>query len=179
MSSNGTVPSRNIEIKAQIDGPEAFLRRVEIARQLTGTDGEIIKQHDVFFNAERGRLKLRYLETKKSELIQYFRPDVGGPKLSTYHKLDLDEPKLLETILAESIGIKGEVKKHRHLFLHGQTRVHLDDVEGLGHFLEFEVVLKPEQSVDEGTTIANEMMKKFEIEEKDLIQGAYMDKLLK
>nr|XP_019533946.2 uncharacterized protein LOC109405348 [Aedes albopictus] len=179
MSSNGTVPSRNIEIKAQIAGPEAFQRKVEIARQLTGTDGEIIKQHDVFFNAERGRLKLRYLETKKSELIQYFRPDVGGPKLSTYHKLDLDEPKLLETILAESIGIKGEVKKHRHLFLHGQIRVHLDDVEGLGHFLEFEVVLKPEQSVDEGTAIANEMMKKFEIEEKDLIQGAYMDKLLK
>lgn len=118
------------------------------------------------------------LQTKKSELIQYFRPDVGGPKLSTYHKLDLDEPKLMETILAESIGIKGEVKKHRHLFLHEQTRIHLDDVEGLGYYLEFEVVLTPEQSVEQGTEIANEMMKKFEIEEKDLIQGAYMDKLV-
>lgn len=119
------------------------------------------------------------MQTKKSELIQYFRPDVGGPKLSTYHKLDLDEPKLMETILAESVGIKGEVKKLRHLFLLEQTRIHLDDVEGLGYFLEFEVVLRPEQSVEDGTEIANAMMKKFEIEDKDLIQGAYMDKLLK
>ncbi|XP_062540042.1 uncharacterized protein LOC134207964 [Armigeres subalbatus] len=174
-----TIPSRNIEIKAKIPNEETFRRLVEVAKQLTGSGGEIIKQHDVFFNAEKSRLKLRYLETKKSELIQYFRPDVEGPKLSTYHKIDLDEPKLMEKILAESIGIKGEVKKHRHLFLHGQTRIHLDDVEALGYFLEFEVVLRPEQSLDDGTIIADEMMKQFGIEEKDLIQGAYMDKLLK
>lgn len=112
-------------------------------------------------------------------MILYFRADEGGPKLSTYHKIDLDEPKEMEHILAESVGIKGEVRKHRHLFLHEQTRIHLDDVEGLGHFLEFEIVLKSNQSVEEGTAIANDMMKVFEIEEKDLIKGAYMDKLLK
>ncbi|XP_058444395.1 uncharacterized protein LOC131426018 [Malaya genurostris] len=174
-----SVASRNIEIKATIQDEESFRRMVKIAEQLTGSSGEVIKQHDVFFNAQKGRLKLRYLETKKSELIQYFRPDVGGPKLSTFHKIDLDEPKLMETILAESVGVKGEVRKQRHLFLHKQTRIHLDDVEGLGYFLEFEVCLNPEQTVDDGTEMANEMMKLFEIDEKDLIEGAYMDKLLK
>lgn len=119
------------------------------------------------------------MQTKKSELIQYFRPDQGGPKLSTYHKIDLDEPELMEKILAESIGIRGEVRKTRHLFMHDQTRIHLDDVEGLGYFLEFEVVLRSEQSLEDGTAIANELMKVFEIEEKDLIEGAYMDKLEK
>ncbi|XP_058826276.1 uncharacterized protein LOC131686125 [Topomyia yanbarensis] len=179
MSTEASIASRNIEIKASVPSEEAFRRKVEIAGQLTGSSGEVIKQHDVFFNAQKGRLKLRYLETKKSELIQYFRPDVGGPKLSTFHKIDLDEPKLMETVLAESVGIKGEVRKRRHLFLHQQTRIHLDDVEGLGYFLEFEVCLNPDQTVDDGTRVANEMMKLFEIDEKDLIEGAYMDKLLK
>ncbi|XP_055585810.1 uncharacterized protein LOC129738603 isoform X2 [Uranotaenia lowii] len=178
-SQEEATPSRNIEIKAQVGDKEAFQKKVAIAEGLTGAKAEVIKQHDVFFNSQKGRLKLRYLETKKSELIQYFRPDVGGPKLSTYHKIDLDEPKLMETILAESVGIKGEVKKHRHLFLYNQTRVHLDDVEGLGYFLEFEVVLRPDQTIEEGTNIANEMMKLFEIKDDDLIVGAYMDKLLK
>ncbi|XP_055522528.1 uncharacterized protein LOC129716716 [Wyeomyia smithii] len=178
-STASSVPSRNVEIKASIGDEKAFRRKVSIAEQLTGNGGEIIKQHDVFFNAQKGRLKLRYLETKKSELIHYFRPDVGGPKLSTYHKIDLDEPKLMETILAESVGIKGEVRKRRHLFLHQQTRIHLDDVEGLGYFLEFEVGLKPDQTVEEGTRIANDMLKLFEIADGDLVEGAYMDKLLK
>ncbi|XP_055632796.1 uncharacterized protein LOC129773225 [Toxorhynchites rutilus septentrionalis] len=173
------VPSRNVEIKARLSDEECFQRKVDIAKKLTGSSGEIIKQHDVFFNSLKGRLKLRYLETKKSELILYFRADEGGPKLSTYHKIDLDEPKQMEVILTESVGVKGEVKKRRYLFLHEQTRIHLDEVEGLGHFLEFEVVLKSDQCVEEGTAIANEMMKIFEIEEKDLIVGAYIDKLLK
>ncbi|KAL9696187.1 hypothetical protein quinque_015472 [Culex quinquefasciatus] len=175
-----TEPARNVEIKAQLaGGADGFQRRVDIARRLTGSEGELIRQRDVFFRAEKGRLKLRYLETKKSELIQYFRPDVGGPKLSTYHKLDLDEPQLMEKILAESVGVRGEVRKTRHLFMHGQTRVHLDDVEGLGYFLEFEVVLMPEQTLEEGTAIADELMKAYEIETGDLIEGAYMDKLEK
>ncbi|XP_053682849.1 uncharacterized protein LOC128733197 [Sabethes cyaneus] len=174
-----SVPFRNVEIKASIANREAFDRKVAIAEQLTGTAGEIIKQHDVFFNAQKGRLKLRYLESKKSELIHYFRPDIGGPKVSTFHKTDLDEPQVMEKILAESIGRKGEVRKRRHLFLHEQTRIHLDDVEGLGYFLEFEVCLTPAQSEQDGTRVANEMMKLFEVADSDLIEGAYMDKLLK
>lgn len=59
-----TIPSRNIEIKAQIADEEAFQKKVAIAKQLTGSSGEIIKQHDVFFNADKGRLKLRYLEVR-------------------------------------------------------------------------------------------------------------------
>jgi adenylate cyclase class IV len=75
-------------------------------------------------------------------------------------------------------GVKGVVDKTRHLFLYGQTRLHLDEVENLGHFLEFEVCLREDQTVDQGQEIAEDLMAKFGLDEKDLIVGAYMDKLL-
>lgn len=82
-------------------------------------------------------------------------------------------------MLAASIGIKGEVIKTRHLFIYNQTRIHLDDVNNLGTFLEFEVCLRPEQTIEFGTEIANELMTIFGITKDDMIQGAYLDELLK
>lgn len=111
-------------------------------------------------------------------LVQYNRPDISGPKLSEFHVIDVAEPKKLQQMLESSLGILGEVKKARHLFIHDQTRIHLDNVDGLGTFLEFEVCLTPDQTVDHGKSIANELMKLFEIEEGDLLTSAYMDKLL-
>lgn len=112
-------------------------------------------------------------------LIQYARPDQSGPKLSEFDVLDVaDEPDKLDRMLSNSLGVIGEVKKSRYLFLHEQTRIHLDKVDNLGSFLEFEVCLRPEQSIEEGTQIANDLMKVFEISDADLMTGAYMDELL-
>lgn len=111
-------------------------------------------------------------------MVQYSRPDVTGPKLSQFNIIEVDEPELLHKILEASVGVLGEVKKKRYLFLHDQTRVHLDNVEELGQFLEFEVCLRPEQTVEEGTAIANKMMDIFEIGKDDLLAGAYLDELL-
>lgn len=38
-----------------------------------------------------------------------------------------------------ALGIKGSVNKKRYLYMVGQTRVHVDEVEGLGNFMELEV----------------------------------------
>lgn len=51
-----------------------------------------------------------------------------------------------QTVLSDALGIKGEVKKERRLFLIGQTRVHLDAVEGLGDYMELEVTHTHNQS---------------------------------
>lgn len=112
-------------------------------------------------------------------LVQYSRPDIAGPKLSEFSILDVNEPLKLNQMLESSLGILGEVKKRRFLFLHEQTRIHLDRVDGLGTFLEFEVCLKPEETIEHGTNIANKLRKIFEIDDGDLLTNAYMDEILK
>jgi predicted adenylyl cyclase CyaB len=74
-------------------------------------------------------------------------------------------------------GIRRIVRKIRYLYLVGQTRVHLDDVERLGRFMELEVVMREGQSDAEGQGIAEGLMDAFGVEKSDLLEGAYMDLL--
>ena len=50
----------------------------------------------------------------------------------------------MKTILEQILPVTGSVRKRRLVYHVGQTRVHLDRVEGLGDFLELEVVLRPD-----------------------------------
>ncbi|XP_073847092.1 uncharacterized protein [Musca autumnalis] len=176
----GPADERNIEIKARVGSDEEFARRVEIAKNLTKSEseGETIVQRDVFFNSQSGRLKLRYLQPPaKSQLVYYDRPDVAGPKLSKFNKIEVDDPEILEKILTLSNGAKGIVAKTRYLFMYERTRIHLDKVQDLGNFMEFEVCLLPEQTIEQGQAVADKLMKEFGIQEADLMTGAYFDEL--
>lgn len=76
-----------------------------------------------------------------------------------------------------ALQVRGRVKKTRKLFLIGQTRVHLDKVDGLGDFVELEVVLRDDQPEQEGQSIAQDLMRQLEIDEKHLLANAYIDML--
>lgn len=179
-SLNAPADERNIEIKAKVGSDEEFEKRIQIAKDLTKTEPELIEQRDVFFNSQNGRLKLRYLKAPaRSQLVYYERPDVAGPKLSKFNKIEVDEPEVLEKMLTLSNGAKGILAKKRYLFMHKRTRIHMDKVENLGNFMEFEVCLLPEQTIEEGQQIADELMKVFGIKEQDLMTGAYFDVLNK
>jgi predicted adenylyl cyclase CyaB len=164
--------ARNIEIKARISDFDYCIRKAE---SLSGLEPEIIKQADTFFNCENGRLKLRILSKDNGVLIFYNRPDVMGPKTSEYHIASTHEPDRLLDVLERSYGSCGKVKKTRRLYLIGRTRVHFDQVENLGDFLELEVVLKDNETASNGETEAKELMKIFNISDDDLISGAYVD----
>jgi len=164
----------NIEIKARARDFEGLRRRAE---SLSDTSVEVIPQEDTFFNTEKGRLKLRVLALNRGQLIYYTRPDQEGPKRSDYHIYETPDPENLKHILELAYGIRGLVKKTRYLYLVGQTRVHLDDVEGLGQFMELEVVLRPGQSNAEGQAIADDLMSRLGVERSDLLEGAYMNLL--
>jgi len=84
---------------------------------------------------------------------------------------------MLNQLLTSSLRVYGVVRKKRQLYQADHTRIHLDDVEGLGLFLELEVVLQPDQTMEDGVRIAAEFMQRLEIDEQDLIQGAYVDLL--
>ena len=84
------------------------------------------------------------------ELISYFRPDTSGPKISRYTRVKVENSTALKEVLAFTLVIRGVVRKRRRLFMVGQARIHLDKVDGLGEFLEIEVVLNENQGKAEG-----------------------------
>jgi adenylate cyclase class IV len=85
--------------------------------------------HNLFNNLQEGH----------GELIFYDRQDVEGPKLSDFSKTTIQDPLSLMEVLFQARGIKGIVLKKRILFIYNQTRIHIDDVVGLGNFMELEV----------------------------------------
>ena len=167
---------KNIEIKARVRDIADFKRRAET---MSDSALEVIPQEDTFFVTPKGRLKLRVLAPDQAQLVYYDRPDQEGPKRSDYFIFNTNDPENLKTALTLALGVRGAVKKTRFLYQVGQTRVHLDDVEGLGQFMELEVVLRDDQSDAEGQALAEDLMKKLGIRPNDLIAGAYLDLLEK
>jgi len=166
----------NIEIKARVHDLDGLRARAEA---LSDTPVQVILQEDTFFNTSKGRLKLRLLQPDQAQLVYYERPDQDGPKRSNYHIYETSDPQGLKTALRMALGIRGIVRKTRYLYLAGQTRIHLDDVEDLGQFMELEVVLREGQSDAEGQAIAEDLMTRLGVREEDLLEGAYMDLLEK
>jgi predicted adenylyl cyclase CyaB len=165
---------RNVEIKARVAQPSRLL---EAVIEVADRGPTVFAQDDTFFACPAGRLKLRTFSTTEGQLIFYRRDDLEGPKLSEYVMASTSEPDALRGTLTLAYGVVGRVRKTRTLFLVGPTRVHLDDVEGLGHYLELEVVLEPEQTIEDGQRIAEDLMKKLGIEAKHLVRRAYVDLL--
>ena len=162
----------NIEIKARVKDFSSLKVRAE---SLSDTPLQVIPQEDTFFNVPKGRLKLRELAPDLAQLVWYARANDSGPKRSDYQIHETRAPESLKSILALALGVRGVVRKTRYLYLVGQTRIHLDDVEGLGYFMELEVVIQPGQSDAEGQIIAEDLMKKLGIDSADLLDSAYMD----
>jgi predicted adenylyl cyclase CyaB len=164
----------NIEIKAGI----SHLPKVAaLVATMSDKPPKTLRQRDTFFGCSTGRLKLRELETGEGELIFYDRADVMGAKQSHYEIARVADAVTLKSVLQQALGETVVVEKTRVLYLVGQTRVHLDTVNGLGTFLELEVVLRPDQSPTEGHEIAADLMSRLGIRESDLLAEAYADML--
>jgi predicted adenylyl cyclase CyaB len=166
--------SRNIEIKVRIESADAWVQKIAALADEGPTD---IAQDDTFFRCDTARLKLRAFSGGTGELIYYRRADECGPKESFYVRSPTSAPDSLRECLTLAYGHVGRVKKHRKLFLVGRTRVHLDEVEGLGHFLELEVVLADDEPAEAGVREARGLMEKLDIKPHQLIEDAYVDLL--
>lgn len=168
--------ARNIEIKARIDSIERVGR---LAAPLADQGPVEIAQDDTFFccRAPGDRLKLRTFAADRAELIFYRRANSSGPKESFYLISPTTTPDALRESLTLAWGQAGRVRKQRRLFIVGRTRVHLDRVEGLGEFLELEVVLKEGEPAEAGTAEAHALMAQLGIASGQLVQGAYVDLL--
>lgn len=163
---------RNVEIKARVAQPSRLLDDV---LEIADRGPTVFAQDDTFFACPSGRLKLRMFSETAGQVIFYRRDDLAGPKLSEYVIASTDEPDALRAVLTLAYGAVGRVRKTRTLCFVGETRIHLDDVEGLGHFVELEVVLAPEQTIAQGQAIAEDLMRRLSIAPSTLVQKAYVD----
>ncbi len=191
-ATEGRTLASNIEIKASLGYRACSVHA--LAAAVSATRPVSIEQKDTFFNVRHGRLKLREFGEDTSEagvgadapgagaaeLIFYERPDTEEPTASSYSLVAVPDPAALKAALTAAIGVRGVVSKRRTLYLAGETRIHIDEVDGLGTFLELEVVLGTgagAASHEEGVARCRELMSTLGIDEQDLIDRAYVDLL--
>ncbi len=168
-------PSRNVELKARDADPA---RSIEACESLGAESRGVLVQRDTYFHAPQGRLKMREEEGAKPHLISYARPDRAEPRASRYRIVEVERPDQLKAALAESLGVKAVVAKRRQLFLWREVRIHLDQVEGLGSFIELEAVAPPSSDLAPEHQKAQELRAAFEIADEDLIGVSYCDLML-
>lgn len=166
----------NVELKARDSEPDATAAR---CYALGAEERGLLIQRDTYFAGRDGRLKLREQGEAGSELIAYRRPDAREPGESTYVRAAAGEPALLREALEAALGTVVVVSKRRRLFIWENVRIHLDDVDGLGTFLELEAIVAPDGS---DRAAAREKVQRLRVElaipDGSLVSVGYSDLLL-
>jgi predicted adenylyl cyclase CyaB len=165
---------RNVELKARVASLEPLREIAErLATQRLGRQ----VQTDTYFHCRNGRLKLREISAQEAQLIWYCRPDVADAKTSSYYLTPVADPALLKKALGGALGVQTVVVKQRDVYLHHNVRIHLDDVQQLGCFLELEAVLSAESDARAGREQVERLREEFAIAASDLLTSSYGDML--
>ena len=168
--------SSNIEFKAKLNNRNLA---ENIIAKYSQASPEILKQQDIFYNFKPGRLKMRTVNSSESELIFYIRHNITGIKISKFNRIKLKNPRLVNSVLSKLMGKIGEVKKIRTLYLKENIRFHLDEVIGLGNFIEVEYILPKNERRELAEKKVDDIIKILKIKKKDFIDVSYMDMINK
>lgn len=164
---------RNIELKARLRDIESA---TVVCRQIGATYQREVRQTDTYFNVSSGRLKLRQNVPGNSELIFYHRADMPESRGSDYEIVPAS-PELAR-LLSDALGVCIVVTKSRTLWLWHNVRIHLDEVDHLGTFIEFEAVLNDVHDDTDGHRKIVELQHAFCIRESDFVACSYRELLL-
>lgn len=168
--------SVNVEIKARDPDPETTAAR---CRALGALDEGVLEQRDTYFAGRRGRLKLREETSAGAELIAYRRPDTTEPEESAFIRAAVGDPGTLAEALDAALGATVVVVKRRRLFVWEHVRIHLDDVDGLGTFIELEALVGPGfNDREEAARKVARLRAELEIADDALVAVGYSDLLL-
>ncbi len=129
----------NVEIKARhkaIDQLRTLIEQHPKVRYV-GLDHQI----DTYYKVPKGRMKLRR-GTIENHLIHYLRNNQKGPKAS---EVLLYKPAIelsLKQVLDAALEVLVVVDKKRSIYFIENVKFHLDEVKGLGSFVEIEAIDK-------------------------------------
>jgi len=168
---------RNIELKAMYPDLQSARR---ICAKLGAAHIGVDRQLDSFFKVTSGRLKLRESSLTGNSLIFYMREDKNQPKQSDYMIFSIhDNATVLRELLARALGLFIQLSKTRDIYLYHATRIHLDEVDSLGTFVEFEYVLSETDSFEKGLEDLGKLKKNFDIHDSSLVDVSYSDLLIR
>lgn len=167
----------NVELKAHYADLE---HARQICILLGASHNGTGQQVDTFFKVSKGILKLRECKLTSNSLVFYERQIQYGPKQSDCFWIPIEgELSLVRAFLDRALGEVVQVRKTRNLFILGNTRIHLDDVESLGTFIEFEYVVGQGYPREDGAGQLDSLRRSFSIQEGDLVDVSYSDLLLR
>ena len=143
-----------------------------------------LDQVDTYFRVGQGRLKLREIAhhspggevSASSELIGYERPDESGARVSSYERTVIVDAQSTMTQLEATHGVRGCVRKRRNLWILDATRIHLDEVEDLGTFVELETVSEKAPGAEEQHE-HDRVWTALGLDAWDTVAGSYIDLL--
>jgi adenylate cyclase, class 2 len=167
--------ARNVELKAQDPDP---VRSLQTSLALGAADQGWLQQLDTYFNVPRGRLKLREQDAA-AELIYYERSDEAIERESNYRIVPIHDADGLKDVLTAALGILVAVEKARRLLLWRNVRIHLDEVPGLGSFIELEAVAKPDSDLSGEYSNVAKLREALDIGDERIVAAGYSDELLR
>jgi adenylate cyclase class IV len=193
---------QNIEIKARCADLELAK---EIAFEIGAQFGGELHQIDTYFKVNHGRLKLREMNSRnpqlvldplslprsaweqeegdregpaparEAQLIYYDRPNEPGARLSNYQIYPVSAPDILKELMTQALGVWRVIKKQRRLFWFENVRIHLDHVEELGDFIEFEGIVETAQQTNAVRQKVERLQQVFDLSASHLISSSYSE----
>lgn len=163
---------RNLEIKVGLSSLAAVRRRLRglPGARKTGS----FRQTDWYFRVPAGRLKLRQVVGRHDgELIAYLRPDKRAARTSDFQRMPTPDAEGARRLLGRMLGGRACVRKRREVWLYKNARIHLDTVDGLGRFLEIEVVVT--DGMPQARALMSQLRDTLGVRAKDLCAGSYAE----
>jgi adenylate cyclase class IV len=168
-------PRRNIELKARDPHPD---RSRELCLSLQAEDHGELFQRDTYFQVTHGGLKLREQRPGQAHLIQFDRASEPQERESRYRLIDVGDGPVLRAALESALGVRVSVLKRRHLFIWQAVRIHLDEVQGLGNFIEFEAVAQEQSDLTREYELVRELRELFAVSDERLVAQGYAEQIL-
>lgn len=169
--SDGTART-NLEFKARLSCLEAARRS---AAELGAAGPVELFQVDTYFPVPHGRLKLREIRGVECQLIAYDRREDTAERWSLFRVTPVSDARGMKAVLTDTLGRRGVVTKRRQVFLYQDCRIHLDEVEHLGTFIEFEVMSRGAANDDHARLDA--LKRAFGLTDAEALKASYADLL--
>lgn len=168
---------REIEIKVRVDNLDDIKQRLD---KLAVTLSKQITQHDVVFclpGSQDNALDANWLRIRtENDTKIYFtlKRSVVGHLDSIEHETEVGDAVQLEAIIRD-LGFEqySDLTKIRQKGRYGDIEICVDEVPGLGTFIEAELIMEHDSDHDEAVARLWEFFKSLGLDKKDEIHEGY------